>query len=403
MTKKMVAKSISDCIDWIKGQMCSFNKASWGIYERIRIDQNQRVCWTRPDCNAEFLFVLDLNKQINNSDSDEYFENILQWLLKKQNGPETGDKVGSFPFYFLDGCFTDGESGRCLYQNDNGKVLYSLLSLSRISDDDTLLQSCKSLADFWVKNQSEKGYFFNPKIPDMHSLAKGPCFVGWMMMGMYKIYSITNKQKYLISARKALKYLLDDIILESRIRTSYELEKFEAWRPYSSELAIVLYALTIAIKNETDQPLKEQAIIKVKALLNQMEKLQHKTGAIVNNDDNLPDGLTLQTDKNLCDLVYTQGFALRALVEYYQTLKDDKALKMAKRLGEFLVNIQCKNESPLWDGAWRGAYNVESKCWSGRCTQNNKIDEGGMFSVYTGWCCTNIMLGLLSLEKYLND
>ena len=79
--------------------MCSYNKASWGIYERIRIDQNQRVCWTRPDCNAEFLHVLEVDKKLNNDNNDEYFNNVYNWLLNKQNGAETGEDQGSFYFF----------------------------------------------------------------------------------------------------------------------------------------------------------------------------------------------------------------------------------------------------------------------------------------------------------------
>jgi hypothetical protein len=71
------------------------------------------------------------------------------------------------------------------------------------------------------------------------------------------------------------------------------------------------------------------------------------------------------------------------------------------KLASFLMGIQCAGESHLWDGAWRGAYNVRKGCWSGRANQNNDIDEGGMYSVYTGWCNTTIMQGLLELEKLL--
>ena len=65
------------------------------------------------------------------------------------------------------------------------------------------------------------------------------------------------------------------------------------------------------------------------------------------------------------------------------------------------MNIQCRGESPLWDGAWRGSYDVEKECWAGRADQNNPIDEGGMYSVYTGWCNAPNMYGLLQLESLL--
>lgn len=398
MTKNDIVQSVDNCIKWIKIQMASYNKASWGIYERIRIDENQRVCWVRPDCNVEFLYVLNLHDQINGVENVEYFQNILSWLLSKQNGKDTKEKEGSFNFFFLDGWIVD-ETGKGIWQNDNGKVLFNLLNLEEKHRTPELISCCKKLADYWISNQNVEGYYYKNAV-NMHPLAKGPCFVGWMMMGMYKLYSVTKEEKYLDSGRKALWYLFHNIFLENRIRTSYELEKFEDWRPYSSEVSIMLYAMTVAAQCETSEHEKTQAEEKAHFMFKILCSLQHSSGAILNTVDSV-EGLTLQEGKKLCDLVYTQGFALRSLIEYYETFEKNEALEMAKRLSAFLVEIQCKNENELWDGAWRGSYDVEEKCWAGRCNQNNAIDEGGMYSIYTGWCCTNIMIGLLQIEKYL--
>ena len=105
----------------------------------------------------------------------------------------------------------------------------------------------------------------------------------------------------------------------------------------------------------------------------------------------------LQTNPDLADLVYTQGFALQAFNQVYRLTKDSKWHQAAVKLADFLVSIQCSGEFPLWDGGWRGSYNVKTHAWDGRANQNNQIDEGGMYSVYTGWCCTNILYGLQEL------
>jgi hypothetical protein len=127
--------------------------------------------------------------------------------------------------------------------------------------------------------------------------------------------------------------------------------------------------------------------------------MQHESGAILNCKDS-DTKASLQNNKELCDLVYTQNFALQALISAYDMTGEKKYLDSAYHLGDFLVSIQCKEESKLWDGGWRGSYNVVTKEWDGRADQNNLIDEGGMYSVYTGWCCTNIVYGLELLEKY---
>lgn len=89
-----------------------------------------------------------------------------------------------------------------------------------------------------------------------------------------------------------------------------------------------------------------------------------------------------------------------AFAQAYEVFGWENAKHAAICLGNFLMRIQCHDESPLWDGAWRGAYSVKNKCWAGRANQNNLIDEGGMFAVYTGWCAAPIMYGLLMIENF---
>ena len=50
-------ESVNKCLNWAETQMLSYNRGSVGIYERIRINLNRRVNWTRPDCNAEIARV----------------------------------------------------------------------------------------------------------------------------------------------------------------------------------------------------------------------------------------------------------------------------------------------------------------------------------------------------------
>lgn len=399
MDKTAIKESVEKCVRWIKEQMSSFDYASWGIYERIRIDENQRICCVRPDCNAEFLNVLDLHERLNGSDKNPHFENIFRWLKKVQNTEETVGK-GSYNFYFLDGAYKD-EAAQLIYQNDNGKVLYNLGELYERTQREEIVPIMRALADFWIECQTEEGYFYDSKFVRMHCWAKGPCFVVWMMVGLYKAWKIVKDNRYYVSANKALEYCLDVLILEDRIHTSYELEKFEDWRPYSSEVSILLLGLSEAYENESDASLKEKIIKKRRLLSKLLLEMQHESGAILNNGDYSVEGLTLQEGGFLADLVYTEGFAIRALIKAYEVFCDEAYLQAAKKLAAFLLSIQCIGESPYWDGAWRGSYNVKEKRWAGRCNQNNQIDEGGMYSVYTGWCCTNIMLGLLSVEKYL--
>lgn len=128
-------------------------------------------------------------------------------------------------------------------------------------------------------------------------------------------------------------------------------------------------------------------------------RLQHANGAIRNADDSCRHA-SLQTEPDLTDLVYTDGYALLALQEAYQATGEPRFREAADRLADFLVRVQCRGESPRWDGGWRGAYDVNTLEPRGRADQENPLDEGGMYSVYTGWCAAPITYGLLRRELW---
>ena len=176
--------------------------------------------------------------------------------------------------------------------------------------------------------------------------------------------------------------------------TSYELDKTEDWRPASSESAIALYVFSLAYRETGDTSYKEAA----QKVASYVLKLQDEGGAIVNClPGEVGKGSDLQTTPELCDMVYTQGFALMALTEAARAFEEDRFRGAAEKLADFLVSVQCTDEEPVLDGSWRGSYNVKTKEWDGRSNQNNPIDEGGKYSAYTGWCTIPIMQGLAML------
>ncbi len=383
-------KSVDKCLDWMESQMLSFNRGSVGVYERIRIDVNRRVNWTRPDCNSEIARAY--LKRGRESSADIY-ENIINWLLSVQDNEPMSAWYGSFPFFLNDGEIL-ANNGQARWQNDNGKVLIALLDMFEISGDERLKEAALKLANHWMSIQRPQGFFMRYDNGVTQSPYKGPCFVFWLAAGLAMCYGLTGDEKYKSSAVLALGYVLPLQKENGRFTTSYELMKREDWRPASSEASIAVFCLARILK-----------YIKSDVYKNAFEKaadyvmsLQHESGGIMNSDE---EGKTasLQSNMFICDLVYTQGFALMGLNEAFDLTGRDEYKRAAVKLADFLVSVQCEGESKLWDGAWRGSYNPVSKRWEGRANQNNTIDEGGMYSVYTGWCCSNIMDGLLGVNR----
>lgn len=384
--------SADSALKWIKTKMMTDNNAERGIYERIRIDLNLRTDWVRPDCNAEFLTVLENYDKLFGVTSDEELkEHITEWLQFAQN------KNGSYNFFVVDG--VGFEEGRTYWQNDNGKVLQCLTYMYSETQDKRYFDMAVRLADFWLSVQNDKGLYFDGKEKEVSGyIYMSPCGIVWMAVGMYKTYFMTGDTKYLASGRKAIGYVAENLMKKGRILTAYETGGSEEWRPFSSEVVMTLLAFCEIYENYPSDKLKKNLDLLGDITL----ELQDESGAILNQ---LPkyEGTSLQEGNGLCDLVYTQGFALRALVKAYTATGEEKYFTAADKLADFLVKIQCRNENELWDGGWRGAYDVHKKSWSGRANQNNTIDEGGMYSVYTGWCATNILTGMLELYKIYNE
>ena len=109
--------AVAQGISWINGQMLTFDGGTYGIYERIRIDEHLRTCWVRPDCNTEYLRVLQMQKKRTGSDEfDSLAEKILRWLIKTQDTSPTSIWKGAFPFYVIDGTIRGLANSEAVYQ-----------------------------------------------------------------------------------------------------------------------------------------------------------------------------------------------------------------------------------------------------------------------------------------------
>lgn len=390
---------ISNAMGWINTRMLTFDDGYYGIYERIRIDEHIRTNWSRPDCNAEYLRVLHNYRAVTGDESLlPLEEKIFAWLTRIQDRGELSAWKGSFPFYVIEGYLREPKVGETIYQNDNGKIIISLCRIYQQRKEERFLQMAERTAAYWMKVQQPDGTFGIQDGKNVVECRKGPCFVQWMISGLYLLFQITGKEEYRESAGRGLAYLETLIHPSGRSATSYEVIRMEEWRPVSSETGNMLYALCLAYEVTGDGSL----LGKIEKTGAYLLSLQHECGGIRNCDDGCL-AASLQDNKDLCDLVYTAGFTLQAFVLAYRVTKERKYLDAAIRLADFLSEIQCRGESPLWDGGWRGSYNMETKKWDGRANQNNPIDEGGMYSVYTGWCCTNIMIGLQELMAVLGQ
>ena len=125
MKKSKYLKAVKDCLRWTEKVMLTFDRGYWGVYERIRIDQNERVCHCRPDCSSELARVLQSYRETAGDERyNDVYENQIHWLQRVQNG-EDKTNAGSFPFAMADGTRKYYEIS-ITFPNDNGKVILNL-------------------------------------------------------------------------------------------------------------------------------------------------------------------------------------------------------------------------------------------------------------------------------------
>lgn len=389
MKEKYIAAA-GDCLRWVGEQMLTFDSGTWGVYERIRITKRERVSLCRPDTASEYLLAVHLYRKATGSTVyGEAFDNVLAWLTYARNGSEAG-VPGGFPFALVDGKKQYVSPDRTLYQNDNGKIISNLLEIYRDTKDARLLEPALSAAEFWLQAQRPDGSFLEGE--HVNHDAHSPFSVLWMLRAMYDCYQVTADARYLTAAERALE-LAGSFFDGGRLRTAYELERCENWRPVSSENYIGLLNFCAGYLVSGDERLRAAGERLTDFCLSLIDP---ETGGVLNCTPDTA-AASQSNDPAILDLVYTQGFALNGMYYAGRALNSATFRLKAERLAAFLCEIQMRDVSPLLDGAWRGMYDLRTQAYGGKIHESSSAEEGGADSVYAGWCSLVNAIGLLRL------
>lgn len=386
------SQAVLACINWIEREMLPAPDGAQGVWERYRINVDGKSYCVRPDCTLEVARSVALaadhwGSRHPGAHHRSLAINLADAALALQR-PD-----GSFPFFRrvpppgeADEPDAD-ELAEMTYPNDNGKIGRALLWLWRWSAEDRYRAALVRLLDFLAQAQDSAGVF--PTHPGMEVAV--PCMVVWPTLALLAGGVALNFAPYLTGARRGLDWLQAQILPSGRICTSYELAGIEGWRPASSETAMALKLFAIARRLLDDESYAEP----LAALGGYLLGLQDRASGAIGNRDTHSAGASQQDDPTLTDLVYTDGYALIALQEAYRATGEARYLEGSVRLADFLTQVQCHGESPRWDGGWRGSLDARSGTPRGRADQDNPLDEGGLYSVYTGWCAAPNTYALL--------
>ena len=378
---------------WLR-KMLVLPDGSMGIYERYRIDADKINYWVRPDCTMETARLFYAYGTYKEDPSyQELARKMADYVVSLQR--TEGWFEGSFPFYkYIPPSLDEEDIGSpeasvFAFPNDTGKIAERLLWLYKETNDERYGEAAQRTLDYLIRVQAPDGSFSLNDSGEV-SWLKGVDFVAWPCIALYYGNLFLSDSKYHDAAYKAIAWISTKLTPDWRIRTSFETAQTESWRPPSSELAAAVKAYAIAARFSQDRGIWAG----FGHIVNRLTSWQDESGAIRNCDEASRDA-SMQNDPDMTDMVYTNGYALLAFQEAYRANGNTGYRERAEHLANFLSETQCWGESEKWDGSWRGSYHLTNKCWYGRANQDNELDEGGMYSAYTGWCTAPIAYGLL--------
>jgi len=371
------------------------DKNGIGLCERWIINHRKKSPLIRPDCTAEYLnllMTLEKNSCGRKRTYEEKCKNLARWCVHSVT-----DRGSPFGF--------NTESGRWesdFWINDNAKVLIALTNYLQYCNDTGLLKEIESAIQrifrFLALAQEKKGSF------KARFTQKGkwfPPFVTttiWGTLAYLYLYRYTKDEKIYHKIMNGIEWLLDHILDTGRLTTTYELyrgEKFrENWRPPSSESAELMILLSEAYREFKSGDILDR----LESVFFWLSSLQTESGGVVNCDIGSKNA-SEQNNTHLADMVYTNGYALIGGLCAYESTGSSAYRVFSEKLGTFLSSIQV-HEDVQWRGGWRGSYDVVKNEWAGRALYGgNTEEEGGMYSVYTGWTTVPILQGLAYLLK----
>jgi hypothetical protein len=389
------ALAVDRAAKWLR-RMLVAPDGSLGVYERYRINLQQVNYWVRPDCTMEVArFFYAYGQFIGSQSYQDIAKRLVAYVLSQQR--TRGYFQGSWAFYRFIPPNTDikdigsPEEQEVTFPNDNGKITERLIWFYRQTGDEVYAQAARLALDYLRAIQAEDGSFSKNDEGDQPAL-KGVDFVAWPTMALMHGAWQFSDEKLRIAAFKGANWMIGQVTESGRIRTSFETAHTESWRPPSSEIASALKSIAVVARFSRYIDAWNAMMTLGKALI----RLQDKSGAIRDCDDDSKDA-SRQNNSDLTDMVYTDGYALLAFQEAFRSNGLENFRVAFTKLADFLVGVQCWGEAGQYDGSWRGSYSLKRKRWAGRANQDNEMDEGGMYSAYTGWSTAPIAYGLLRM------
>lgn len=270
------------------------------------------------------------------------------------------------------------------YIDDNGRILSILSQLYVLDGDPSVLAAAEHLTD-WFCRELQTDHWLHVYQRASSSWLDFPSISCNFkaLYGLSDFYLLTGEERVLRTVRKVSDWLLPKQLPSGRFITGYEVSqgKYFDNEPVSAPTINAARALANLYYATGEERYRKGA----EGAFSWLMALQDEGGAVPQADSESRDA-SEKNSTQVADLVYGINWYPIACHLFGKTTGDEKVLTSGRNALDFLTRIQIKSSDAALDGAWRGSFDFRNNEWAGQnWTASNQQDEGGCFSVYSGW------------------
>lgn len=399
LTQDSLEQAIIRALEWhVDSGIMPDRSGKNGIFEMIRsydlsVRANHRVD-TLVLTSALFLTA---GKYFHNDTWTKRGEALYDYAVQKGVQLEDGNNDGLF-MWFVE----SGAGPYTVFCSDNGRDALAITQMYRITGEEKYLNRMKRQADMFLRWMDHEPFFkrtaFDLKDHDIASLPRAekapnsPVFYEAPVVALSFLYNLTGEKRYYDAVKRTA----------DAVASAYP-DYDTAYSPltqnflYSRLLTLLIAAQEIGCGNYSDI---------INKCIDFFDKLQDTRGGVADfslvNDElalahpEFSIGIGKGHDA-ICDYLYCVNNLLAACA-ILKTAKNasgihvEKALKMHKKLIEFVLETQLTDSDNRLNGGWMRAFDLENNEFYGV----NRDKDWGPYCIMGGWVMGIIPMLLLS-------
>ncbi|WP_210367560.1 hypothetical protein [Bacillus sp. REN3] len=388
-----IEESVANSIGWFQSSGIMADPAGKkGVYENIHSFRREVSKDIRPDCSVQTALMFHLyGRYTGERKWGEICENILTFLFHSgfQDLEKDSQTFGLWKWFQFPGKKPDQ-----MFSDDNAWVALVLLYLYRQTGNEEYKKRGLATVDALLDTQNRNGLRVEVLL-EKEVLEKGasyyarseegnmnPHFQSIVHAAFLQAYLVTEEGKYLDTALKGTRYLLDH---PGKMEFMYS--KTAGYSRFLLGLSQV-YALS------GDKRIKKGLF----EVLNYLEECMHGSGGVEEADNPSParygtedTGVFIDNGEGIADQLYTNNFLAMNAWEAWQATGDKKVFDFHTKITEFLNKIQIHSSEKLVDGGWMRSFHLDSNEYFG----NNGDTGWGPYCMESGWTNAVTTAGLL--------